>query len=63
MLSYSYSSIILHFAPHALNILISPHVYAYMLDHMEPKPEVQAEQAQAEGLTNLELDQGKPWYI
>jgi hypothetical protein len=24
-------------APHALHILISPHVYAYTLDHAEPK--------------------------
>jgi hypothetical protein len=34
----------------------------YALDqvHVKPEPEVQAEQAQAEGLTNLDLDQGKP---
>jgi hypothetical protein len=34
----------------------------YALDqvHAKPKPDVQAEQAQAEGLTNLYLDQGKP---
>jgi hypothetical protein len=31
-------------APHAMHMLISPHVYAYMLDHVEPKSEIQAEQ-------------------
>jgi hypothetical protein len=35
-------------APHALYILISPHVYAYMLDHAEPKSEIQAEKVQKE---------------
>jgi hypothetical protein len=28
---------------HALDILISPHVYAYTVDHAEPGSEVQAE--------------------
>jgi hypothetical protein len=28
--------------------------------HAEPEPEVHTEQAQAEGLTNLDLDQGSP---
>jgi hypothetical protein len=43
----------LHLAPHALNILISPHNYSYMLDHAEPESEVQVEHAQAEEITNL----------
>jgi hypothetical protein len=52
--------IILHLAHHVLHVLISPHTYAYTLDHTEPKSEVQAEQAQVEAITNLALDQGKP---
>jgi hypothetical protein len=32
----------------------------HMLDHAEPESEVQAERAQVEASTNLELDQGKP---
>jgi hypothetical protein len=36
------------------------HIRSLTLDHVEPKPEVQAEQAQAEDFTNLALDQGKP---
>jgi hypothetical protein len=35
----------------------------YTLDHTEPKSGVQAEQAQAEVITNLALDQGKPHCI
>jgi hypothetical protein len=34
-----------------------------MLDHTELDLEVQAEQAQVKELTNLVLDQGKPWCI
>jgi hypothetical protein len=37
-------------APHALRHLA---IGSYMLDHAEPEPGVQAEQPQAEGLTNL----------
>jgi hypothetical protein len=48
---------------HALDILISPNVYAYTLDHAEPGSEVQAEWAQVEESTNLALDQGKPLCI
>jgi hypothetical protein len=33
-----------------------------MLDHMEPKSEESTEPAPAKE-TNLELSQGKPWYI
>jgi hypothetical protein len=34
----------------------------YALDqvHVKPESEVQAKQAQAEAITNLDLDQGKP---
>ncbi len=49
--------------PHALHILISTHTYAYTLDHAELRSEVQAEQAQVEASTNLDLDQGKPQFI
>jgi hypothetical protein len=35
----------------------------YTLDHIELKSGVQAEQAQAEVITNLALDQGKPQCI
>jgi hypothetical protein len=37
----------------------------YPLGHMYAKSEleVQAEQAQVEAITNLSLDQGKPWCI
>jgi hypothetical protein len=59
MFSCSWCCIILHLVPHALNILISTHTYAYMLDHAEPRSEVQAEQALVEAITNLALDQGK----
>jgi hypothetical protein len=38
----------LHFAPHALHILISPHTYACTLDRDEPKLEEHLEQAEAE---------------
>jgi hypothetical protein len=34
-------------------------LYALDKDHAEPESEVQAQQAQAEELTNLSLDQGK----
>jgi hypothetical protein len=56
-------------APQALHILISPHVYAYTLDHVEPKLEIQAEQVQKEydgpqapsaRILTFFLDQGKP---
>jgi hypothetical protein len=32
----------------------------HTLDHEEPELEVQAERAQLEASTNIELDQGKP---
>jgi hypothetical protein len=41
-------------------ISISAHVYSYALDHAEPELEEPMQQAQAEDLTNLALDQGKP---
>jgi hypothetical protein len=39
--------------------------FMHSLDYVreEPESEVQAEQAQVEALTNLALDQGKPWCI
>jgi hypothetical protein len=49
----------LHFAPHALLILISPHAYVCMLDRNEPELKELVEQAQVEEFTNLALDQGK----
>jgi hypothetical protein len=36
------------------------HLLHMRVDHKEPKPEVQAEQAQVEASTNLVWDQGKP---
>jgi hypothetical protein len=50
-------------APRALHrVALSSYTALYVLDqvHTKPEPEVQAEQAQAEGLTNLDLDQSKP---
>jgi hypothetical protein len=56
-------------APHALYILILTHIYAYTLDHAEPKSVIQAEQVQKEyggpqapsaRILTLLLDQGKP---
>jgi hypothetical protein len=51
-----------HIALHIMHciMLFLAHLCSYTLDHAEPKLEVQAEQAQAEDLTNLALDQGKP---
>jgi hypothetical protein len=58
----------LYFAPHALHILILPHVYAYTLDYEEPKSEIQAgqvqkkygsPQAQSVRILTLLLNQGK----
>jgi hypothetical protein len=40
-------------------IFLSAHVCSYMLDHAEPELKESTEQAQAEDLTNLALDQGK----
>jgi hypothetical protein len=48
---------------HALHHLTSARIYAYAIDHVEPKLEESMKQAQAEDLTNLALDQGKPWCI
>jgi hypothetical protein len=67
----SWSCIILYFAPHALHCVIVT-IFAYTIDHVEPKTEIQAEQVQRmfEGPqassgedTNLELNQGKPQSI
>jgi hypothetical protein len=41
-------------------MLISAHVYLYTLDHVEPELKKPTEQAQAEDLANLVLDQDKP---
>jgi hypothetical protein len=43
--------------------LPSTHVYSYMLDHANLELDKPTEQAQAEDLTNLALDQGKPQCI
>jgi hypothetical protein len=44
-------------------ILLLAHLCLYTLDHAEPELEVRVDQAQAEDLTTLALDQGKPWSI
>jgi hypothetical protein len=44
-------------------MLLLDHVYSYTLDHTEPELEEPTEQARAEDLTNLALDQGKSRYI
>jgi hypothetical protein len=51
-----------HIALHLMHciILFLAHLCSYTLDHAELELEVQVEQAQAKGLTNLALDQGKP---
>jgi ssRNA-specific RNase YbeY (16S rRNA maturation enzyme) len=56
---YVFASL-LHF--HLMHCIISllAHICLYTLDHTEPKLEESMEQAQAEDLTNLALDQGKP---
>jgi hypothetical protein len=41
---FSCSCIILHFAPHALHILISTIFMHIRVDHVEPKTEIQVEQ-------------------
>jgi hypothetical protein len=47
------------------HVTLSSYIALYALDqvHAEPESKVQAEQAQAEVLTNLALDQGKVWCI
>jgi hypothetical protein len=50
------------FAPHALHLLISAHVYAYAIDHVESELAKLPEQAHAED-NNTDPDQGKPWCI
>jgi hypothetical protein len=42
------------------NTLLTAHVCSYALDHVELELEEPMKQAQAENLTNLALDQGKP---
>jgi hypothetical protein len=44
-------------------ILLSAHVCSYPLDHAELELEELTEQAQAEDVASLALDQGKPWCI
>jgi hypothetical protein len=53
------SCIILHFTPHELHILISPHIYTCTLDRDKPELEQHLEQAQAEDI-NPDPKQGKP---
>jgi hypothetical protein len=52
-------SLILHLM-HCIILLLAHIRLFYTLDHAEPEPEVQVEQAQAEVVTNLVLDQGEP---
>jgi hypothetical protein len=40
-------------------IWLSAHSYPFLIIHAEPESKVQAEQAQAEDFTNLDLNQGK----
>jgi hypothetical protein len=51
-----------HIALHLTHciILFLAHLCSYVLDHVEPRSEVQVKQAQVEATTNLALDQGKP---
>jgi hypothetical protein len=51
-----------HISLHLMHciILLVAHLCSYTLDHAEPELEVQAEQDQAEDLTNLAWNQGKP---
>jgi hypothetical protein len=42
------------------SMLLSPHVYFYTLDHVEPELKEPLEQAQAKDPTNTEFSQGKP---
>jgi hypothetical protein len=44
---------------------LSSYFALYALDqvHAEPEAEVRAERAQVEAITNLALNQGKPWCI
>jgi hypothetical protein len=45
-------------------VMLLAHIWLiYMLGHVEPNLKVQAEQAQVKELTNLVLNQGKPWCI
>jgi hypothetical protein len=56
----------LDLALHALHHFdISSYTTFRALDqvHVEPVSEVQVEQDQVEDFTNLDLNQGKPWYI
>jgi hypothetical protein len=54
-------SIIIDLEPNTLHHLLLAHIRLfYTLDHAEPGQGVQAEQAQAEEITNLVLDKGKP---
>jgi hypothetical protein len=41
-------------------IYLLAHMRSFTLDRVESEPGVQAEQAQVEAITNLDLDQGKP---
>jgi hypothetical protein len=40
-------------------VLLSTHVYSYVLDHAEPELDEPMVQAQVKEFTNLALDQGK----
>jgi hypothetical protein len=44
-------------------IMLSAHAFAYLIGPVEPELGEPMEQVQAEDLTNLALDQGKPWCI
>jgi hypothetical protein len=65
IVSYAISVIESYALKHLIHctILLPAYSCAFAIDHAEPESEVQAEQAQAENITNLALDQGKPRYI
>jgi hypothetical protein len=65
LMTYCFAScLILHFM-HCIMLALAHIQPFYALDqvHAEPEFEVQAEQSQVEEITNLVLDQGKPWCI
>jgi hypothetical protein len=65
VMSYAIPVIASYALKHLMHCTILPlsHIRSFMLGHTEPEFGEPVEQAQAENLTNLALDQGKPWCI
>jgi hypothetical protein len=62
LIAYYFASwLLLHLMRGTMFLLA--HIYAYMLDHTEAELEESMEHTQVEDLTNLTLDQDKPWCI